>query len=100
MNTIFKYLIALIILCAIVASTSSNAFACGEHAVFVYEITKTENGQYWGTGVYDDTNIYFIQENIITADTFKVSDVVLAYFDPENITDGLIGIERAIPVGF
>jgi hypothetical protein len=98
-KTTMKYLVAIILACAITFSTSST-FACGEYAVFIYKITKVENGQYWGTEIYNNSNVYFIQENVLTGEKFKVNDVVIAYFDPDNITDGLIGVEKAIPVGF
>jgi|GEM_PF-6097780 len=98
MKTVCKYIVSLLIVCAITFSTSST-FACGDYAVFVYKVTKVQNGQYWGTGVYDNSKVYFIQDNVITATKFKVGDFVVAYFDPDNITDGLVGVEKAIPVG-
>ncbi|ATF13652.1 hypothetical protein A616_17190 [Brevibacillus brevis X23] len=78
---------------------SSNAQACGEYAVFIYKVTKVENGQYWGSGVYDDSNVYFTQDNVVTTERFQVGDVVIAYFDPENVEDGLVGVERSFLVG-
>ncbi|MFC8689697.1 hypothetical protein [Brevibacillus porteri] len=78
---------------------SSNAEACGDYAAFIYKVTKVENGQYWGTGVYDESNVYFTQDNVTTTERFQVGDVVVAYIEPENVEDGLVGVERSLPVG-
>lgn len=97
MSTIFKYLTTMLLVVGIVFCTSSFASACGNYAVFIYKITKVENGQYWGSGVSDSSNIYFVEENIfldITNKEIAVGDIVIAYFDPDNTVDGLIGIER------
>lgn len=97
-KVITKNLVAFILVCAITFSTASVS-ACGEYAVFVYKVTKVENGQYWGNGVYDNSNIYFTQEFIAEGDSIKVNDVVIAYFDPDNIVDGLVEVEKTEFVG-
>ncbi|WP_064199017.1 hypothetical protein [Brevibacillus brevis] len=82
-----------------ILSASSNTQACGEYVAFIYKVTKVENGQYWGTGIYDDSNVYFTQGNVVTTERFQDGDVVVAYFKPDNVEDGLVGVERSFLVG-
>lgn len=94
-----KNLMASITLFLCILFISTNAQACGEYAAFIYKITKVEKGQYWGTGVYDDSYVYFTQDNVVTTERFQVGDVVVAYFEPDNVVDGLVEVERSFLVG-
>lgn len=99
MMKITMRLVTMLILVCVFTFSAASAFACGEHKVFIYKVTKVENGEYWGTGVYDDSNVYFIQEFIKQGETINVNDVVVAYFDPENVVDGLVMVEKIEVVG-
>ncbi|GED72558.1 hypothetical protein BRE01_62600 [Brevibacillus reuszeri] len=92
-------LVAMIILVCAITLSATSAFACGEHTVFIYKVTKVDNGEYWGTGVYDDSSVYFTQEFIKQGEMINVNDVVVAYFEPENVVDGLVMVEKVEVVG-
>jgi hypothetical protein len=96
---VMKNLVVAITLFLSILFVSSSAQACGDYAAFIYKVTKVENGQYWGSGVYDDSNVYFTQDNVIAVEHFQVGDVVVAYFEPENVEDGLVGVKRSFLVG-
>jgi hypothetical protein len=99
MKNMIKYFASVALIFAVVCCFNS-ASACGKYAAFIYKITNVEDQEYWGTGVYDNSNIYFTQMFVRNGEKFKTGDVVVAYFDPNNIVDGLIEVERAIPVGW
>jgi len=94
MTMTMKLVTMLILVCAMTFSATST-FACGEHAVFIYKVTKVENGEYWGAGVYDESNVYFTQEFIKQGEMINVDDVVIAFFDPENVVDGLVAVQKS-----
>lgn len=98
MKKILLFLITAVLLSIL---TNNSASACGkdESAALIYKITKVQNGQYWGVGVYDNSQVYFTKD-YIKSGTVDVQDVVVAYFDPNNLEDGLIEVEKAVPVGF
>ncbi|MGG1664488.1 hypothetical protein [Brevibacillus sp. NRS-1366] len=92
-------LIMMLVLVCVITFNAASAFACGEYTVFIYKVTKAENGEYWGTGVYDESRVYFTQEFIPQGEEINVDDVVIAYFDPKNVVDGLVMVEKVEGVG-
>ncbi|MED1789036.1 hypothetical protein P4V47_16350 [Brevibacillus laterosporus] len=77
------------------AFNPQNVSAINQYSTLTYEITQIDNNQYYGSGVNDESNIYFLEENVKQGNTIKVGDVVVAYFDPSNIEDGLIYVEKS-----
>ncbi|MGG1444981.1 hypothetical protein ABE354_23610 [Brevibacillus laterosporus] len=72
-----------------------NISAINQYSSFTYEITQIDNNQYYGSGVNDESNIYFLEENVKQGNAIKVGDVIVAYFDPNNIEDGLLFVEKS-----
>ncbi|QDX94714.1 hypothetical protein EEL30_21985 [Brevibacillus laterosporus] len=91
----FKLALSMFVLVTAAVFNQQNVSACNQYTTFTYEVTQIDNDQFYGTGVNDNSNIYFLEENVKQSNTIKVGDVVVAYFDPSNIEDGLMRVENA-----
>lgn len=98
MKKLILFIITVVLL-SIITANGASACGNGEPAVLIYKITKVENGQYWGVGLYDNSSVYFTQD-YIKYGTVSQNDVVVTYFDPDNLVDGLIEVEKAEAAGF
>lgn len=84
--------IAAFILVLLIANSAASA--CGKYVTLSYKVTHIEDDQYWGIGLTDGSNVYFVKENIISDDVLNVGDVVLIYFDVSNLEDGILMIDK------
>ncbi|MED1665736.1 hypothetical protein [Brevibacillus laterosporus] len=71
-----------------------NVLAQNQYSTFACEITQIDNNQYYGVGVNDESNIFFLGESVKQGEAIKIGDVIVAYFDPNNIEDGLLYVEK------
>ncbi|MGG0793810.1 hypothetical protein ABE137_07365 [Brevibacillus laterosporus] len=72
-----------------------NVSAQNQYSTFAYEITQIDSNQYYGVGINDESNIFFLGENVKQGEAIKVGDVIITYFDPNNIEDGLMYVEKS-----
>ncbi|MBD1379170.1 hypothetical protein [Metabacillus arenae] len=63
---------------------------------FTYTVTQINGSEYYGEAS-DGTGIYFTSENIQSSE-INVNDQIIAFFEPENIVDGLVKVEKGIKV--
>lgn len=64
-----------------------------EYKTLTYTITEIEIDGYYGKSEDGKTQIYFTSEDIRGEEQIQVDDVVLAYFEPDNLIK-LIGVEK------
>jgi hypothetical protein len=58
-----------------------------------YKIIKIKGNQYYGKSA-DGTDIIFSSKNILSGDTIQVHDVVICYFEKDNLGKGLVKVEK------
>ncbi|TPG68671.1 hypothetical protein EEL31_09130 [Brevibacillus laterosporus] len=91
----FKLALSMFVLVTAAVFNQQNVLAYNQYTTFTYEVSQIDNDQYYGTGVNDNSNLYFLNENVKQGNTIKVGDVIVAYFDPNNIEDGLLFVEKS-----
>ncbi|MEH7501051.1 hypothetical protein V7152_03255 [Neobacillus drentensis] len=58
-----------------------------------YKIRKIKGNQYYGKSD-DGTDIIFSSKNILSGDKIQVHDVVICYFEKNNLGKGLVKVEK------
>ena len=58
-----------------------------------YKISRINGNQYYGKGD-DGTEIHFSGKSILSDDKIQVHDVVIGYFEKNNLGKGLIKVEK------
>jgi hypothetical protein len=58
-----------------------------------YKIGKIKGNQYYGKSD-DGTDIIFSSKNILSGDKIQVHDVVICYFEKNNLGKGLVKVEK------
>ncbi|MFP7300381.1 hypothetical protein [Neobacillus niacini] len=64
-----------------------------EYKIVEYKITEIDGNQFYGKSE-DGTKIVFSAESIDSSVTIQVDDVVLVYFEKDNIGKGLVKVEK------
>ena len=72
-------------------STLSNDSA--RYITMEYKISHINGNQYYGKGD-DGTEIHFSDKSILSDDKIQVHDVVIGYFEKNNLGKGLIKVEK------
>ena len=72
-------------------STLSNDSA--GYITMEYKISHINGNQYYGKGD-DGTEIHFSDKSILSDDKIQVHDVVIGYFEKNNLGKGLIKVEK------
>ena len=72
-------------------STFSNDSA--GYTTLEYKISNINGNQYYGKGD-DGTEIHFSDKSILSDDKIQVHDVVIGYFEKNNLGKGLVKVEK------
>jgi hypothetical protein len=64
-----------------------------EYTLLEYQITNISDNQYYGKGK-EGTQIVFSKEKIISDDGIQVNDVVICYFEKNNLGKGIVKVEK------
>lgn len=64
-----------------------------EYKMEEYKITEINGNQYYGKSE-DGTKIVFSAESIDSSEKIQVSDVVICYFEKDNVGKGLVKVEK------
>lgn len=76
-----------------VNNTITKNNASSEYTTVEYKISKIKGKQYYGKSD-DGTDIIFSSKNILSGDKIRVHDVVICYFDKNNLGKGLVKVEK------
>ncbi|MEH7131203.1 hypothetical protein V7103_23795 [Neobacillus drentensis] len=71
--------------------TKSNGST--NYTMVEYKISKIKGNQYYGKNE-DGTDIIFSSKNILSGDKIRVHDVVICYFEKDNLGKGLAKVEK------
>lgn len=103
----FKRLIILLVLSSIlltlvlvrnhtstpVNNTSPKSNSSSKYTTIEYKISKIQGTQYYGKS-NDGTEIIFSSKNVLSGDKLQVHDVVVCYFEKNNLGNGLVKVEK------
>lgn len=64
-----------------------------EYKMVEYKISKIIDNQYYGQSE-DGTKIVFSAEHIVSNEKIQVDDLVICYFEKDNIGKGLVKVEK------
>ena len=73
-------------------SVSKNQ-SSSKYSTVEYKITKIKGNQYYGKSD-DGTDIIFSSKNILSGDEIQIHDIVICYFDKNNLGNGLVKVEK------
>lgn len=76
-----------------VTNTSTNSTDSSGYLTKEYKISNINGNEYYGKGD-DGTGIHFSAKNIVSDETIQVNDEVIAYFDKNNLGEGLVKVEK------
>jgi hypothetical protein len=76
-----------------VNNTDTKPNSSSKYTMVEYKISKIKNNKYYGENE-DGTEIIFSTENIQTGDKIQVHDVVICYFEKNNLGNGLVKVEK------
>lgn len=71
----------------------SNNQVSSKYTTVEYKITKIKGNQYYGKSE-DGTDIIFSSKNILSGEKIKIHEVVICYFDKNNLGNGLVKVEK------
>ena len=74
-------------------NTSGKSNGSSEYTTVEYKISKIKKDQYYGKSE-DGTEIIFSTKNIQSGNKIQVHDVVLCYFEKNNLGNGLVKVEK------
>jgi hypothetical protein len=72
---------------------SNQGNVSSEYKIEEYKITEISGDQYYGKSA-DGTKIVFSAESIDSSIKIQVEDVVLVYFEKDNVGKGLVKVEK------
>ncbi|MCM3117434.1 hypothetical protein M3610_19360 [Neobacillus sp. MER 74] len=73
-------------------SISKNEVS-SKYTTVEYKITKIKGNQYYGKSE-DGTDIIFSSKNILSGEKIQIHEVVICYFDKNNLGSGLVKVEK------
>jgi hypothetical protein len=76
-----------------VNNTNTNSNSSSKYTTVEYKISKIKKDQYYGKSE-DGTEIIFSTKNIQSGNKIQVHDVVLCYFEKNNLGNGLVKVEK------
>jgi hypothetical protein len=76
-----------------VNNTSPKINSASGYSTVEYKITKIKDDQYFGESD-DGTEIIFSATNIVSGDKIQVHDVVICYFEKDNLGKGVVKVEK------
>ncbi|MDP4086913.1 MAG: hypothetical protein Q8934_20315 [Bacillota bacterium] len=76
-----------------VTNTSTNSNDSSGYLTKEYKISKITGNEYYGK-CSDGTGIHFSAKNIASNETIQVNDEVIAYFDKNDLGEGLVKVEK------
>ncbi|PFP25888.1 hypothetical protein COJ96_19215 [Bacillus sp. AFS073361] len=71
----------------------SNNQVSSKYTTVEYKITKIKGNQYYGKSE-DGTDIIFSSKNILSGEKIQIHEVVICYFDKNNLGNGLVKVEK------
>jgi hypothetical protein len=94
----FKRLVILVILSSIlialvVINSHKTNNDSSKYTMVEYEITEIDGDYYYGEG-NNGTQIQFSSEKIVSDKKVEVHDVVICFFEKDNLAKGLIKVEK------
>jgi hypothetical protein len=75
------------------APVNTTSTVSSEFTTVEYKITNIKGNQYYGKGDHG-TEIHFSAKNIHSGDKIQVNDVVICYFEKDNLGKGLVKVEK------
>lgn len=75
------------------APVSNQSNDSSDYITVEYKITKIEESQYYGHSE-DGTKIVFSAESIDSGVKIQVDDMVICYFEKDNVGKGLVKVEK------
>jgi hypothetical protein len=94
LGTLSIILVVLVLVKSQTTSTSINLNNdSSEYITIEYKISKIKEDQYYGERD-DGTEIIFSVDSIVSADNIQVDDVVICYFERDNIGKGLVKVNK------
>jgi hypothetical protein len=76
-----------------VNNTGTISDSTSEYTTVEYQISKIKGDKYYGKS-NDGTEIIFSAKNIQSGDNIQVDDVVLCYFEKNNLGKGVVKVEK------
>ncbi|OIK13020.1 hypothetical protein BIV60_15190 [Bacillus sp. MUM 116] len=76
-----------------VNKTVSNDTASSEYITKEYTISKIKGNHYYGKNE-NGTGIRFADKSIVSGDNINVNDVVVCYFEKDNLGKGIVKVEK------
>ncbi|MDQ0199221.1 hypothetical protein [Neobacillus ginsengisoli] len=76
-----------------VNNTSTKSNGSSGYTTLEYKISSINGNQYYGKSE-DGTGIHFSSKNILSGDKIQVNDVVICYFEKNNLGKGLVKVEK------
>ncbi|WHY69350.1 hypothetical protein [Neobacillus sp. SuZ13] len=76
-----------------VSDSISKNQSSSKYTTVEYKITKIKGNKYYGNSE-DGTDIIFSSKNILSGDKIQVHDVVICYFEKNNLGSGLVKVEK------
>jgi hypothetical protein len=76
-----------------VNNTSTKINSASGYSTVEYKISKIKGDQYYGKSD-DGTEIIFSATNIVSVDKIQVYDVVICYFEKDNLGKGVVKVEK------